>query len=321
MVDYGKVKGFADWPKLRGELESDILGQIGPLPRERADLQVKILDETQFAGYVRRRVNYFVDDWTRVTAWMFIPDGKDEVPGVLCCHDVVVQGKDETAGVRGNPILAFARRYAEMGYVTIAPDCMTFGERVSQGLQPGDTYAFYKDNPKGSLLGKMLADHIHAIDMLCDTKRVDSARLGVIGHGIGGVNALFLTAFDERVQTCVASCAFTRFADDPDPGRWAREEGLVFIPKLRECIKKKKYVFDWEDVLALCAPSFTLLLTALNDELLPATKSSEEAVKRAKKVYKALGAPNALELNAHMEGRTVTAELLDEADQWFERFM
>ena len=203
----------------------------------------------------------------------------------------------------------------------LAPDTITAGDRISSGLAPFDTKAFYKDNPKMSAMGKMLSDHIYAIDAMCEVKRVDSARIGVVGHGLGAHNALFLAAFDERIQTCVASCGFTRFAVDTGPERWARESGFVYLPLLRDAVKSGKFPFDWEHILALVAPSPTFLISALNDSCFPNTKSCEKAVQLASTVYKLLGAHNALTLLTHNEGHRMTPEALEAADDWFERWL
>ena len=82
--------------------------------------------------------------------------------------------------------MAFATHFAELGYVTLAPDCITAGERVSSRSEPYDATLFYKDHPRASLLGKMLDDHAHALDVFEEERRVDAARIGVIGHGSGG---------------------------------------------------------------------------------------------------------------------------------------
>lgn len=321
-VDLAKVKNLADWPRLRGEIEETILNFLGEMPNERAELQVKVLDEVPFPGYVRRRVNYFVDDWTRVSAWLFVPEGKEDVPAILCCHQTVPQGKDEPAGIEGNLHLAFARHYAELGYATLAPDCITAGERVGVGLEPYDTSNFYKDYPVMSAMGKMLWDHSHAIDVLCETRRVDSARIGVIGHSLGGHNALMLVAFDERIQACVASCAFTRFADDKDPGRWVRNKGFTYLPKLAQAVRARKFPFDWEHILALAAPSPILLFTARKDSCFPYTaRSCEKAVRLARRIYEPLGEGDALQHHLHDEGHTMTPQLVEKADEWFERWL
>jgi len=321
VISLTKAKNPSEWPVLRNEIELSVLSVLGTIPKKRVELQTKAMDELTFSGYVRKRINYFVSDWERISAWLFIPDQKEDLPAIVCCHRATPQGKDEPAGLDGDPTLALAQRYAERGYVTVAPDCITAGDRKSSGLEPYDTKSFYKDNPKMSAMGKMLSDHIYAVDVLCEVKCVDSARIGVVGHGLGGRNAAFLTAFDERIQACVASCGFTRFAADNDPGRWARESGFIYFPLLREAIAKKKFPFDWEHVLALMAPSPTCVITALNDDTLPATKSCDKAVRQAKQVYRLLGASDALSHFEHEDGHRMTPEILEVADDWFERWL
>lgn len=321
MTDLKKLKSASQWPPLRREIEAAITDVLGNLQKDHAELQLKVVDEQSFPNYVRRRVNYFVEEWERVSAWLFVPEDAEEAPGILCCHQTVPQGKDEPAGLEGDPLLAFAKHYAELGYVTIAPDCITAGERVSHGLEPFDTAGYYKDHPKRSAMGKMLWDHMHAIDVLCDMKIVDPARIGVVGHSLGGYNALFLAAFDERVQACIASCGFTRFADDSDPERWVRETGFCHFPKLRDAVKARSFPFDWEHLLALAAPTPILLLTAFNDDIFPNTESCGVAVELAGKVYAMLGAPEALENFTHESGHAVTYEALQQADEWFERWL
>jgi len=321
VVDLSELKGLADWPRMRRDIEAAVATVLGKTPREELDLQIKTVDETDFPGFVRKRINYFVDQWSRVAAWLFIPDSKEEHPAIVCCHQMTPRGKDEPAGLNGLALLAHAQRYAERGYVTIAPDCITAGDRVSSGLEPFDTKTFYKESPKISILGRMLADHMRAVDVLSESRHVDGARIGVIGHDLGARNALFLTAFDERVQTCVASCGFTLFDEDADPGRWARPSGFVQLPKLKEAIEKKSYPFEWDQVLAMLAPSPTLLITSLNDEVLSNTKSCDKAVTRAKKVYKLLGAEHAIENFNHRAGHTITPEAMEAADEWFERWI
>ena len=253
---------------------------------------------------------------------MFVPEGDEEKPGVVCMHGRTPLGKDEPAGLEGaGPNLAFAKRYAEMGYVTLAPDCITAGDRIYSRLDPFDTASYYKEKPKLSAIGKMLSDHMRCMDALTNMKEVDPARLGVIGHDMGAYNALLLAAFDERVRACVASCGITCFAADDRPERWAEKSGFVLMPKLRRAIESGDFPFDWDEVLALIAPIPTLLITALNDEVLPNTESVDKAVKRASKIYKMLGAQGAIENFTHRDGHRMTLEALDASDNWFERWL
>lgn len=320
-IDIGKIKDLSDWPKIRKDIGKEVAKVIGKLPKKHAELQFKLIDEMDFNGYARHRINYFVDDWERISAWMFVPEGNEKFPAIVCCHSDVEQGKNEPAGIDGDPRLALARHYAEMGYVTIAPDTITAGERVSPGLEAYDTSGFYGDHAKESALGRMLVDHLHAIDALCENNRVDEQRVGVVGHGLGAQNALMLAAFDERIQVCVASCGFTRFNDDPQPERWCGANPFDCMPGLRAAVKSKSFPFDWEHILALAAPTPVLLLTALNDEIYPKTKSCEKAAKMARTIYKFLGAKDALENRTHQDGHMLTYDQLEHADAWFDRWL
>lgn len=321
MFDLAKIKSPAEWAAMRSQIEAAVVDLIGLASKDRIDLQLKTVDEVEFRGYVRKRINYFVDAWDRISAWLFVPDGKDEAPGILCCHQQVPQGKDEPAGIEGDARMALAQHYAEHGFVTLAPDCITAGDRVSMKLKPYDAKTFYKDNPKSSITAKMLADHMRAIDVFSEVKRVDAARIGVVGHGLGAYNALLLAAFDDRIQACAASCGFTRFATDKEPQRWFPDEGLILLPKLKEYIKSGKYPVDWEHLLAMAAPSPTLIVTTLTDAAYTNPRSCQKAVTSASRIYKLLGAQSAIDFYGHHDGHRITPETLEVADEWFERWL
>jgi dienelactone hydrolase len=318
--NFGKLKSPIEWPGVRKEIETVVSDLLGPRPKKRMELQTKTLDERDYRGYVRKRINYFVDEWDRISAWLFVPDGKEEVPGILCLHRKVAQGKDESAGIEGDSRYALAQRYAEMGYVTLAPDCILAGDRVPRGHEAYDSRPFYKSSGKMSVAAKMLNDHLHALDVFSDMKRVDSARIGVVGHGLGGFNALMLTAFDDRVQACVASSAFTRFSTDKQLDRWAEDEALSLIPKLKG-MDPKDIGFDWEHVISMGAPSPTLVVSNTEESTWSNPKSCDKAVTEAAKVYKILGASMALDHFSHRDGDELTPEVLELADDWFERWL
>ena len=322
MLDLAKMKSLALWPKMRADIEAALTTVMGELPKERVETQAKTVDETEHAGYVRKRVNYFVDGWERVSAWLFVPDGKDEAPAIVCCHQESPQAKDESAGIEGDTRLAFAQHFAELGYITVAPDCISAGERRLGNVKHYDSKAYYKANSKLSLAGRMLLDHMYALDLLEEQKRVDAARIGVVGHGLGGFNALLLSAFDDRVRTCVSSCGFTRFSTDKDPERWTNMEGLALLPGLKKSIEAKSFDFDWEHILALVAPSPTLVITSNSDTPFSNPKSCEKAVSAASRIYKLLGAQSAIEHFPHTDGyNNFSRETLEVTDEWFERWL
>lgn len=319
-IDFKKLKSAMEWGGIRQKVENRIKSLLGELPKRKSDLQFKIVDEIDHSGFTQQRVSYFVAEWDRACAWLFLPKGRDETPGILCCHQEVPEGKDEPAGKAGNPRMDFARHYAELGYATLAPDCITAGERTMIRSKAYETKNFKKNYPNMSLWGKMLLDHQYALDAFSEVGRVDSARLGVIGHGLGGANALLLSALDERILACVASCGFTRFATDKNPERWASED-LMLLPAILDYVEEKNYPFDWEHILALAAPSALLIINSLADSKFHNPKSSQKAVSIASNVYKLLGASGALDHFGHYDGHRVTPQTLEIADDWFERWL
>lgn len=321
MVDLKAIKDVADWGAVRKEISSAVLSLVGSLPKSRNDVQLKFVDEFDEDGYTRYRVNYFAHDWERVSAWLFVPEENEEVPGVLCCHSATPEGKNEPAGISGDPSFAFAKRYVDMGYVTLAPDCITAGERVYSGVEPLNTKSFYKANPKASAVGRMLIDHMYALDAMQESKFVDADRIGVVGHALGGVNAVMLAAFDERVQAAVAANAFTRFSVDDNPERWFAANGMVLLPRVKKIVESGEFPFDWEHVLALAAPAAILLLSGTRDSSFNKPESCEDAVKRAKTVYKILGAAKAIDCHIHSDEHPMPPEALFAADDWFARWL
>ena len=320
VVDLLKMKSALEWAGQRQQVETNIKSMLGIIPQRKTDLQFKVIDEIDHPGYTQQRVNYFVDEWDRVSAWLFLPSGKDEIPLILCCHQEVAEGKDEPAGVSGDPRLAFARHYAEMGYATLAPDCITAGERVLNRSTAYNSSNYYKTNPPLSLWGKMLLDHQYALDAITEVGRIDTARVGVIGHGLGASNALLLSAMDDRILACVASCGFTRFATDKTPERWNRED-LRLMPAIEQYFESKQYPFDWEHILALAAPSALLIINSLSDAKFHNPKSCQKAVNLAGNLYKLLGASSAIEHYGHYDGHRITPETQEIADDWFDRWL
>lgn len=320
MVDLTKIASLTGWPNTRKELEDSFLKMLRIPKYAETDLQIRVQDENDIHGVVRRQIIFFANDIEMVSGWLFIPEGREETPAILCCHHESIYGKDEPAGLEENPNLAFALHYAEMGYVTLAIDVPTVGKRLHGKHEPYDTKQYYKDNKDLSFAGKMLADHKRALDVFSEIKRVDATRIGVIGHGLGGFNALLLASYDDRVQACVASCGFTRFATDKHVGRWPGKEDLVLFP---EVIKAKAGTpaFDWEHILALAAPTPVQVITSVSKALHDNPKSCKKAVDLASKIYKLLGASGALDFFPHHDGHTVTAETLEVADEWFERWL
>jgi hypothetical protein len=256
-----------------------------------APLMTRILSQEDLGDHVRQHVSYQVEAGERCPAWLLLPKPLAyRQPAMLCCHQTVIEGKNEPAGLSGRASLHYAVELVRQGYVCLVPDTIAAGERVCEGLGAYETDGLYRRHPRWSALGKMLWDHQRALDLLDSLDRVNADRIGVIGHSLGGENALMLGAFDHRVKVTVASCAYVPFAADLSPGRWCRDSWFVYLPQLRSCIAEGRHPpFLWVEVLGLIAPRALHYSYALQDSIFPNSGVLAEDMRQLGRLYDLLG--------------------------------
>src|SRR5262249_37832709 len=132
------VRDCNDWDVRRAHILAHFQEVAGPLPggERRVPLDVQVLSKDKESGFVRKKVTFAAEPGDRVPAWLLIPAGSEVAgasttarrPAMLCLHQTVSIGKDETLGLGGKPDLHYARELARRGYVAIAPDYPGFGE-------------------------------------------------------------------------------------------------------------------------------------------------------------------------------------------------
>ena len=241
------------------QIRSDWLSLLGPFPEKVFDLEPTVREVYQDETVVRYHVKFRSekDDW--VTAWLMIPKkprpekGKRGTPAILCIHPTTSgSGKDRVAGLAGlkpnsppdnsDNSRAYGMELAQKGYVTLCMDLLTDGERVSPGLGPYDSRAFYQKHPNWSMVGKNLWDAMRGIDFLTQRKGVDPNRIGCVGHSLGGHSTLFTAAFDKRVKAAVSNGGVYGWMRPKD--HWARPGGYVpLIPREKEVAGVGRYTY------------------------------------------------------------------------------
>jgi dienelactone hydrolase len=220
----------------------------GPLPSplRRVPLDVKLIEDVKVGSLTRRKLSFQSDPTDRVTAFLFLSKARKSAkkrPAMLCLQQTTNVGKDEPAGVRGDPGLKYALELAERGYITLAPDYPSFGEHP------------YDFDPKhGYVSGTMKAvwDNIRAVDLLETISEVDAERIGCIGHSLGGHNAIFTAVFEPRLKAIVSSCGFSSMQKDDVPS-WT---GPRYMPLIASEFKNdpKRLPFDFHELIAALAP-------------------------------------------------------------------
>ena len=238
---------------------------MGPLPVPASlGLDVEYGPAEDFPEF-RRQLITFVSEVPasgkpdRVPAFLLLPKGikaGSRVPAVLCLHQTTSIGKGEPAGVGGKPDLQYGAELARRGFVTLAPDYPNFGGYTLDPYTQG--YA--------SATMKGIVNHRRAIDLLQSLPEVDPARIGVIGHSLGGHNSLFLAAFDQRVKAVVTSCGFNSFLkyEKGDLTGWSHKG---YMPRIAEVYSRdaSRMPFDFTEVLAALAPRPVFINAPLED--------------------------------------------------------
>jgi dienelactone hydrolase len=281
------IKDEKEWYKRREQILDSIQLVMGPLPdrAHRVPLDVKIEEEANLDGIIRRKISFAAEKNDRVPAYLFIPANRGKpVPGILCLHQTIRIGKEEPAGMGGSPNLDYALELARRGYVTLAPDYPNFGE-----------YSFdpYSNGYQSASM-KGIWNHMAAVDLLLSLKEVDSSRIACIGHSLGGHNSLFLAVFDTRVKAVVTSCGFTSFYKyyGGDLTGWSHKG---YMPGIATRYEKNpaKMPFDFTEIIGAIAPRALFINAPLRDSNFEIS-GVYDCVNAAKPVYKLLKAETRL---------------------------
>jgi len=268
----------AEWQTLRRSTLAGMQEVMGPLPKSPADPpEMKVVEEYASERWIRRRITFSSGDGDAVPAWLFTPRSRNgRHRAALCLHQTTATGKAEPAGLGGKPNLHYALELAERGFVTLAPDYPKFGD--------------YQTNPYSmgyvSTTMKGVRNHRRAVDLLCSLPNVSPRRIAAIGHSLGGHNALFLAAFDPRVQVVVTSCGFTSFAKyyGGDLAGWSH---AGYMPRIASVYGKDpaKVPFDFPAILQSLAPRPLFINAPLRDSNFDVS-GVDDCVRAAQDVYR-----------------------------------
>ena len=178
------VRSRDDWNRKRESIQRKWLGYIGGLPQlveTRMTLDSWADNEDHYLIKVRYSTVY--DDW--VSANLLIPKLHDvhitndeevemllysgrglsekALPAVLALHPTSETGKDDISLSTGRDNRQYGLELVKRGYVVLAPDTITAGERIRGDDKPFHTASFYHKHPEWSAVAKMITDHQQGI--------------------------------------------------------------------------------------------------------------------------------------------------------------
>lgn len=334
-----KITGESEWEKERAAIKKRLNIFLGVQPSSRVAPEAKVINETTRDDHIIQKLIYQTEPGEFVPSYLLRPKKLNaRTPVVICPHQTTQAGKNEPAGLAGNPQLQTALHLVKRGFVTFTYDALCFGERHDAASgHYGDAIPFYRKHPRWSLLGKMVWDLQRAIDYVSTLDFVDSARIASIGHSHGGYTSLFAAAFDDRIKAAASNCGFDTFRLDGNTWRWSHATALMpmlgfYISNPRINMDLYRAVpdsavigvpFEMHEMLALIAPRPLLLSTSDEDFVFPnGGWSARRAIARIKPVYDLLGAARNLSSYFFDGGHNFTSDASANAYAWLEqRFM
>jgi pimeloyl-ACP methyl ester carboxylesterase len=311
-IDLANIHTRAEWRMAREKILANMQLVMGELPKQkRPPVKIIRVNGEEARAFYRVKIKYLSEGDDYVPAYLLIPRKRARrAPAMLCLHQTTRIGKDEPAGLGGNPNLHYAAELAERGYVTLAPDYPYLGENNADPYKRG--YA--------SCTMKGIWNHIRAVDALQSLDYVDPQRIGAIGHSLGGHNTLFVAAFDQRIKAMVTSCGFNSFKKyyGGDLTGWS---GVRYMPLIAEKYGKDpaRIPFDFPDILVALAPRPLFINAPLRDSNFEVS-GVRDCVDAAKTIYeKIFRADNRMAAIYPDAGHDFPAEIRDQAYRFLDR--
>ncbi len=309
------IQNRDDWARRREQIVAGMQEAMGKLPsRENLPpLDVQVLETAPGKGFTRLKISFVAEAGDRIPAHLFLPDAAKTkpAPAMLALHQTTGIGKDEPAGLGGLPNLHYGLELAQRGYVVLAPDYPSFGD-----------YKYdFKDRRYVSGTMKGIFNHMRCVDLLQSRSEVARERIGVIGHSLGGHNAMFVAAFDERLKAVVSSCGWTPFHDYYE-GKIAGWTSDRYMPRLRDeyGLDPNRVPFDFCEVVASFAPRGFFSNSPVADGNF-AVEGVKKGIAAALPIYKLYGHPERLQVRYPDCGHDFPPEVREEAYQFLDKLL
>lgn len=196
--DGSVVETAGDWGRRRAEILGEWRGLIGEWPDLIARPEVKYLEAKKRDNLTQHKVSVEIAPGGQVVGgYLLVPEGEGAFGAVL-----VVYYDAETGAGMGKELRDFGYQLAKRGFVALSigtpefaslkapyrPLCEHVEGQVQ--LQPLSALAYVAAN---------------CYNALANLDRIDSKRIGIVGHSYGGKWAMFASCLDERFACAVWS--------------------------------------------------------------------------------------------------------------------
>ena len=314
------IRNFKKWKKVA---RAKVLECMMMPPKAAAAWDMEVLGEEQRDGYKAQKIAFNINAYSRITAYLLIPDGKGPFPTVNALHDHGAHlfiGKEKmirpffTPKEKDSPtkqalcqeILddadAWARQLydnqyvgdylAKHGYVVFSADAPMWGERGRKEGVDRNKYDLIAGNMM--MLGRDLSafmtyDDISSTEFLASLPMVDAKRIGCVGCSMGAYRSWMLSALSDRIKAGASICWMIT-TDAQLTRRFGRKENGGFA----NCIPGLRQYLDYPHIASLACPKPMLFINGTKDKLFP-VPGVKDAFSEIHKVWKSQGADNLLD--------------------------
>ena len=314
------IRNFKKWKKAA---RAKVLECMMTPPKAAAAWNMEVLGEEQRDGYKAQKIAFNINAYSRITAYLLIPDGKGPFPTVNALHDHGAHlfiGKEKMVRPFFTPeeqdapakqalcqeILddadAWARQLydnqyvgdylARHGYVVFSADAPMWGERGRKEGVDRNKYDLIAGNMM--MLGRDLSafmtyDDISSTEFLASLPMVDAKRIGCVGCSMGAYRSWMLSALSDRIKAGASICWMIT-TDAQLTRRFGRKENGGFA----NCIPGLRQYLDYPHIASLACPKPMLFINGTKDKLFP-VPGVKDAFAEMHKVWKSQGADNLLD--------------------------
>ena len=314
------IRNFKKWKKAA---RAKVFECMMTPPKAAAAWDMEVLGEEQRDGYKAQKIAFNINAYSRITAYLLIPDGKGPFPTVNALHDhgahlfigkekmirpffTPEEKKSPTKQALCQEILddadAWARQLydnqyvgdylAKHGYVVFSADAPMWGERGRKEGVDRNKYDLIAGNMM--MLGRDLSafmtyDDIASTEFLASLPMVDAKRIGCAGCSMGAYRSWMLSALSDRIKAGASICWMIT-TDAQLTRRFGRKENGGFA----NCIPGVRQYLDYPHIASLACPKPMLFISGTKDKLFP-VPGVKDAFSEMHKVWKSQGADNLLD--------------------------
>ena len=277
------IKDFAEWKSVA---RAKVLECMMTPPKKAEGFDYQIIGEEKRDGYTARKILFNVNAYSRISAYLLIPEGKGPFPAMNMLHDHgghLYIGKEkmirpfdvDTAVVNDADRWAeklydgqYAGDYfARNGYVVFSADAPMWGERGREEGVDRSKYDIICGNMM--MLGRDLSafmtyDDITGTDFLASLPEVDKSRIGCMGCSMGAYRAWMLAALSDKIAAAASICWMTVTDVQMSVKDKKREYG-----GFANCIPALRQWLDYPHIASLACPKPMLFINGTRDHLFP----------------------------------------------------